>query len=118
MRWAQLGLDAGARAAVRDLYAQADLGVFSGAFTAAVGLHDVAMLRITPLSAVEAAPGWRPWHGQRAFASRPEDADLTPEREHAQHGGGAPGQPTTARLRRAGAMLRSAPYAALAPDLR
>ena len=41
VHWHQIGLPAGAAAAVRDLYAERDLGVFTGAFTATVTAHDV-----------------------------------------------------------------------------
>jgi len=47
--WADLGFPPGARMAVRDLWARADLGTFTGAFTAAaVAPHDVALLRMAP----------------------------------------------------------------------
>ena len=51
--------------------AEKDLGEFADSFTAAVGVHDVAVLRITPL---EGPPddSWRPWHGQPAYAAMPE----------------------------------------------
>ena len=66
VRWEQLGLPNGTKAAVRDLYAEKDLGEHTGSFTAAaVAAHDVAALRITPLGgAGTAAAGdsWRPWH--------------------------------------------------------
>ena len=116
--WEQLGLGAGSRAGVRDLYAQADLGIFTGAFTADVGLHDVAMLRITPLEGGEEAAllAWRPWRGQPMYASRPQDADLTPEREHAA----ARGEQARFQRATAGGVLKAAGSAAtlaLAPDL-
>ena len=65
--WEQLGLPAGASATVRDLYAEADLGVHSGSFTAAVTAHDVVALRITPLEGL-ASDDWRPWHQQPIYA--------------------------------------------------
>lgn len=51
--WAQLGytdktLGSGFKAAVRDLYAEQDLGVFEDGFAADVEGHDCAVLRITP----------------------------------------------------------------------
>lgn len=69
VRWEALGYPPGARATVRDLYARLDLGVFSGVFTAEVGVHDVAALRITPLEAVLGADEWRPWQGQPMYAA-------------------------------------------------
>ena len=47
--------------------------MFAGAFTAAVPVHDVAALRITPLQPPY-DEGWRPWHGQPAYDS--QDANL------------------------------------------
>ena len=48
--WAELGLPAGAKAAVRDLWARADLGDFTGAFTArGVESHGAVMVRVTML---------------------------------------------------------------------
>ena len=41
-------------------------------FTAAVGVHDVAVLRITPLEALP-DDSWRPWHGQPAYAAAAEN---------------------------------------------
>ncbi|KAL4452501.1 hypothetical protein ABPG75_008163 [Micractinium tetrahymenae] len=64
--WTQLGLPAGAAAAARDLFGQCDLGDFAGAFSAAVPPHDVAVLRLAPLSSSNSSTaadnGWRPWH--------------------------------------------------------
>ena len=60
VRWAQIGLPPGTRAAVRDLYARRDLGVFEGAVTVEVQAHDVAALRVAPLGGLEGDP-WRPW---------------------------------------------------------
>ena len=51
--WAELGLPAGASAGVRDLWARADLGAFTGQFTAqAVESHGAAMVRVTPQATV------------------------------------------------------------------
>ena len=60
VRWAQIGLPPGTRAAVRDLYARRDLGVFEGAVTVEVQAHDVAALRVAPLGGLE-GDTWRPW---------------------------------------------------------
>ena len=46
--WAELGLPAGEAAAVRDLWAHADLGPATGAFTATVPPHGCVMVRVTP----------------------------------------------------------------------
>lgn len=40
VRWQALGYPAGTRAAVRDLYARKDLGVFKGGFTAEVEVRE------------------------------------------------------------------------------
>jgi hypothetical protein len=45
--WAQLGYKPGLKAAVRDLYAESDLGVFEQGYTATVANYDVAVLRIS-----------------------------------------------------------------------
>ena len=47
MTWAELGWPAAAKVAVRDLWAQADLGVFAGGYAAsAVARRDVVLLRL------------------------------------------------------------------------
>lgn len=66
--WAQLGLPAGTRAAVRDLYAEADLGTFTDSFTAEVTAHDVRVVRIAPQGGL-AHDSWRPWHTQPIAAA-------------------------------------------------
>ena len=51
--WAELGWDAGTRAAVRDIWAHEDRGVFSGGYTAVdIACSDVAFLRISTTVAV------------------------------------------------------------------
>lgn len=60
VRWATIGLPPGTRAAVRDLYAERDLGVFEGAVTVEVQAHDVVALRVTPVGGLE-GDTWRPW---------------------------------------------------------
>ena len=76
MRWEQLGYAPSARLAARDLYAARDLGVFSEGVVAAVGLHDVVALRLTPAAGGGRDDGWRPWAGGVGpYASHPEDAD-------------------------------------------
>ena len=67
---AQIGLGRRQRAAVRDLYGGRDLGVFEGSFSAAVPVHDVAVLRITPVEGPR-DDAWRPWHGQPIYAPQP-----------------------------------------------
>ena len=69
--WEQLGLRPDVHAQVRDLYARRDLGVFVGAFQAAVAVHDVAMVRITPLEGSLGDDAWRPWHQQPVYAPQP-----------------------------------------------
>jgi len=46
--WTDIGLAAGQRATVRDLWQHKDLGVYSGNFTASVGGHSAVFVRITP----------------------------------------------------------------------
>lgn len=63
IEFTKLGLPAGSRAAVRDLYARQDVGTFTGRFTVAVPPHDVFVARITPLEGrLEELVAWRPWH--------------------------------------------------------
>lgn len=69
--WQQIGLQPGQRVAVRDLYAEEDLGEFVDSFTAAVAVHDVLALRLTPLDG-PLDESWRPWHGQPVYAAQPE----------------------------------------------
>ncbi len=49
MGWESIGLHDRRPCTVRDLWAHEDLGTFTSNFTARVGRHDVALLRITPL---------------------------------------------------------------------
>ena len=50
LEWADVGLAGTARAAVRDLWAHADLGTFTGAYTAsAIAPHESRVLKIAPL---------------------------------------------------------------------
>lgn len=44
--WAELGLAAGASAAVRDLYAHADLGVFTGSVSFSVAPHASLLVKV------------------------------------------------------------------------
>ena len=57
---------------MRDLFAEKDLGTFRGAWTGAVDLHDVRMVRITPKDARREHQAWRPWaqHGALHAALR------------------------------------------------
>jgi hypothetical protein len=56
-------------------------------FTAAVSVHDVAALRLTPLDGPR-DDGWRPWHGQPMYAAWPES--LVPQRKESWIGKGSP----------------------------
>ena len=49
--WAELGLPAGASAAVRDLWARKDLGPFTGAYSATVESHGAVVVRVNPHAA-------------------------------------------------------------------
>ena len=48
--WESIGIHDQRPCLVRDLWAQQDLGTFTSNFTTRVGRHDVALLRITPVS--------------------------------------------------------------------
>ncbi|KAL4435858.1 hypothetical protein ABPG77_000620 [Micractinium sp. CCAP 211/92] len=74
--WAQLGLPAGTAAAVRDLYAEADLGTFTDSFAAEVTAHDVRVVRITPLGG-RTHDSWRPWHAQPIAAAAAGSSKLS-----------------------------------------
>ena len=50
------------KATVRDMYARSDLGEFTGGYPAAVPLHGVLALRVTPVAVEERDTTWRPWH--------------------------------------------------------
>ena len=108
VHWEQLGLDNSTHAVVRDLYAEQDLGTFTGSYTGKVNMHDVLALRITPLD-VEGSRAWRPWHSQPIFAAYPEDSKVQPP---------APGEVTAVKQsglgRRAGMVGRPAKGAATA----
>ncbi|KAI7846119.1 hypothetical protein COHA_000380 [Chlorella ohadii] len=82
VHWRQIGLPAGAAAAVRDLYAERDLGTFTDSFSASVTAHDVRVLRITPLERSADLDSWRPWHQQPMLTptdeAPPSFADLLP----------------------------------------
>ena len=45
IEWAALGLPAGARVAVRDLWARSDLGIFSGSFAVNVSQRDAKLFK-------------------------------------------------------------------------
>jgi hypothetical protein len=76
--WAQLGYKPGFKAAVRDLYAEKDLGVFEQGFTVKVANYDVAVLRIShpvkPSTAELAAGGSSRW--QYGSSSSSDDSLL------------------------------------------
>ena len=57
---------------MRDLFAEKNLGTFKGAWTGAVDLHDVRMVRITPKDNRREHQEWRPWvqHGALHAALR------------------------------------------------
>jgi alpha-galactosidase len=61
LNFATLGYKNSTAAVVRDLFAQADLGTYTGTFTGAVPLHGVLALKVTPVSASERDVTWRPW---------------------------------------------------------
>ncbi len=55
------GFDDELDATVRDLFAKKDLGTFSGSWTGVVGLHDVRMVKISPIKTASHYKDWRPW---------------------------------------------------------
>lgn len=56
-----IGYNATTTAVVRDLFAQADVGTFTGNATIAVPLHGVRALRVTPTNPAYLDTTWRPW---------------------------------------------------------
>ena len=62
--WDQLGYPSGMKAHVRDLFAERDIGTSSDTFTAGVDIHDVVMVKITPLQSKQNFESWRPWAQQ------------------------------------------------------
>ena len=72
--WEQLGYKAGVRAHVRDMFAEKDLGIHAGSFTAVVDVHDAAALRITPMSMLPQYRYWRPWSMAWTPESKPNAA--------------------------------------------
>lgn len=100
--WEQLGLRAGQRAAVRDVYAEQDLGTFTGSFSAAIATHDVVVLRIKPVDG-PADEAWRPWHGQLLYAAQPANLAVPePQVWIPDYAGGQRKQQKQARLPGAG----------------
>lgn len=63
VHWEQLGYEAGLQANVRDLFAEKDLGIYTGSFTATVDVHDAATLKISPVVHQPHHRSWRPWQG-------------------------------------------------------
>lgn len=65
-------MDPEEEADVRDLFAEKDLGTFKGAWTGAVDLHDVRMVRVTPKDHGREQQEWQPWvqHGALHAALR------------------------------------------------
>lgn len=67
--WETLGYDSKTKAAVRDLFAEQDLGDFAGNLTLPVDIHDARMVSIKPLEAAAEHESWRPWHSSEALVS-------------------------------------------------
>ncbi|PRW59770.1 glycoside hydrolase [Chlorella sorokiniana] len=78
IRWEQLGYAPDTQAAVRDLWAGEDLGVYNTSFSAEVRLHDALAFRITPLHPLPAHSEWRPWLGQPMYERHEEDESWIP----------------------------------------
>lgn len=68
-----LGLSLDTEATIRDLYAGAELGSFTGSFVGAVPLHGVLALKVTPTDPARRDTTWRPWH---RFGGAPAKAEL------------------------------------------
>ncbi len=84
-----MGLPKGSRAAVRDLFAERDLGEFLGSFTAEVDIHDVMVLKLMP-EAQFRDTSWRPWHNQPMFRSSEINKALHRARPAAAQAGDQP----------------------------
>lgn len=82
--WKQLGLPAGTPARVRDLYAEKDLGEFTGSFTAEVWAHDVVAVRIDPVGGLS-RDTWRPWHQPPVLEARAAGGRKAAPGGHDQH---------------------------------
>lgn len=65
VHWEDLGYETDSKAAVRDLFATENLGVFEGSLTVSVDLHDARMVKITPEKRKSHHEDWRPW-GRKA----------------------------------------------------
>jgi hypothetical protein len=63
------GFDDDVKATVRDLFAEQNLGVYSGHWTGVVGLHDVRMVKISPVESLSKYKEWRPWLQHAALHS-------------------------------------------------
>lgn len=65
-----IGYSDATHAVVRDMYAQQDLGSFTGSFPASVPLHGVLALKVTPTQEGELDTEWRPWHARKAAGKK------------------------------------------------
>lgn len=72
VKWEEIGLEPGTRAAVRDLLNKRDFGVFIGSFAAAVAPHDVVAVRVAPIDGL-GDEEWRPWHGKSIYGHHTEE---------------------------------------------
>ncbi|BDA44947.1 Alpha-galactosidase [Coccomyxa sp. Obi] len=89
VQWQDLGFEGELDATVRDLFAEKDLGTFSGSWTGVVGLHDVRMVKISPIKSASHYKDWRPWlqHSALHAAERMDRQISMPQPE------GLPGRP-------------------------
>jgi hypothetical protein len=63
-----IGLSSSTQARVRDVYAGADLGVFTGGvLNISVPLHGCRALQVFPLDPAHRDTAWRPWRSRRAL---------------------------------------------------
>ncbi len=61
VQWKDLGYKPDTKAAVRDLFAAEELGVWEENLTLSVDLHDARMVKITPEKHEGHHEDWRPW---------------------------------------------------------
>lgn len=64
VHWRDLGYEASTKAAVRDLFAREDLGVFQEKVSLAVDLHDARMVKVSPENHRTHYEDWRPWNAK------------------------------------------------------
>ena len=75
--WSRLGLAAGQKMSVRDVWAKADVGVHSGSYTEpAVPSHGVTLLVLTPTKQRTSEGAAKTWPRSKKAATKTDDAKL------------------------------------------